>query len=212
LLELEVWKFEVDVIDDKIKRTFTSQTDRTWSEFSEEAYRQFATPRSEVWLGYRFGRDSAWVVLKTEIEWAKALEKLRKKMKAARWVPVTMEIKNMVSHAAYKEGVEAYFGCLQYESTHKNTSKVQSSKGKGKRSRQDDIPPAPTPEMAERNGYLQELKQHLLCQTHSKPGQLTYCAIDQPGADRGGGHDPLTHKDITYWANEIVSSEIERAR
>jgi hypothetical protein len=88
------------VIDDKTRRTFTSQTDRTWTEFSEEAYRHFAAPRCEVQLAYRFGRESATSDLQTEKEWAKALERLRGKMKAARWVAVTMEIKNVVSYAA----------------------------------------------------------------------------------------------------------------
>jgi hypothetical protein len=92
----------------------------------------------------------------------------------------------------------------QHDSARRKASKVQCSKGKGKRSCEDDIPPEPTPEMAKCNGYLQELKQHLLCQTHSKPGRLTYCTIDQ------GGHDPLTHKDMTYWASEIVSSKTEQ--
>jgi len=104
------------------------------------------------------------------------------------------------------------FGHSQHESVlHRNTSKAPCPKGKGKRSREDDIPPAPTPDMAKRDGYLQELKQHLLCQTHSKPGQMSYCAIEKSGANERGGHDPLTHKDITYWANEMVSSGIERA-
>jgi hypothetical protein len=101
------------------------------------------------------------------------------------------------------------FGRLQHESAcaGKNTSKAQCTKGKGKHSREDDIPPQLTPEMAKHDGYLQELKQHLLCQTHSKPRQLTYCTIDKSGASERGGHDPLTHKDLTFWANEMVSSE-----
>jgi hypothetical protein len=113
LLELEVWQFQVDVIDDKMKRTFTSQTDRTWSEFSEEACSHFAARRSEVWLVYRIGRESGTSDLRTEKEWAKALDRLRGKMKAARWVAVTMEIKNVVSHAAYnEERMEAYLRTL----------------------------------------------------------------------------------------------------
>ena len=213
MFELEVWHFQVNVVDEKIRQTFPCQTDRTWSEFSEEALSHFAARRSEVVLAYRFSRETGVSYLKNEKQWAKALEQLLAKMKAARSVPVAMELKNAVSHAAYnKDGTRLTFGRLQHDSVlHKNkTSKTgQSSKGKGKRSCEDDIPPEPTPEMAKRNGYLQELKQHLLCQTHSKPGQLTYCAIDKSGAKGRGGHNPLTHKDLTYWANEMVSNGIE---
>jgi hypothetical protein len=62
------------MIDDKIKEMFTSQTDWTWGAFSEVAYRYFAGPRSEVWLGYRFGRESTMLYLRTEKQWTKALE------------------------------------------------------------------------------------------------------------------------------------------
>jgi hypothetical protein len=118
---------------------------------------------------------------------------------------------SVMQHITKKEH-RLTFGHLQHESAHtgRNTSKAQGSKGKGKRSREDDIPPEPTPEMAKHDGYLQELKQHLLCQTHSKPKQLTYCTIDKSGAHGRGGHDLLTHKDITFWASEMVSSEIGR--
>jgi hypothetical protein len=93
------------MIDGKIKQTFTSQTDKTWREFSEEAFRYFAAPRSEVWMGYRFGRETAMSYLRFEEQWTEALERLRAKAKAARQVAVLMEIKNVVSHAAYnKEG------------------------------------------------------------------------------------------------------------
>jgi hypothetical protein len=69
-----VWKFQVDMIDDKIKETFTSQTNWTWAAFSEVAYRYFARPCSEVWLGYCFGRESMMSYLQTEEQWTKALE------------------------------------------------------------------------------------------------------------------------------------------
>jgi hypothetical protein len=114
---------------------------------------------------------------------------------------------SVVQHLTKKER-ELTFGHLQH-STQKDAPKAQCSKGKGKRSREDDVPPAPTPQMAEHDGHLQELKQHVFCQSHSKPGQLTYCAIDKSGVYGRGGHDPLTHKDLTYWANEIVSRKFE---
>jgi hypothetical protein len=101
LLDLEVWKFQVDVLDEKMIQSFTCQTDKTWREFSEEAYSYFTAPRSEVWLGYRCNRESATAYLRTEQQWAKALVRLRGKMRAARKLPVTIEVKNVVSHTAY---------------------------------------------------------------------------------------------------------------
>jgi hypothetical protein len=106
LLELEVWQFQVDVVDDNIKQMFTCQTDKMWSKFSEEAYRYFTAPHSEVWLRYQFSRESTISYLQTEEQWAKALDWLHGNMRAAQWLAVTMKAKNVVSHATYnKEGM-----------------------------------------------------------------------------------------------------------
>jgi hypothetical protein len=55
--------------------------------------------------GDRFGRETAISYLRFEEQWTEALERLWAKAKTARQVAVLMEIKNVVSHAAYnKEG------------------------------------------------------------------------------------------------------------
>ncbi|KAI9439084.1 hypothetical protein H4582DRAFT_2075742 [Lactarius indigo] len=81
------------------------------------------------------------------------------------------------------------------------TSKVHGTKkGKEKHRREDDIPPEPTTDMLD---HILELQQHLLCVTHSKPGKKAYCAIEQSGEDRKGGHKELTSEEISLWAKHI---------
>ena len=90
------------MLDDNIKQTFTAQTNKTWIEFSEEAYHYFAAPHSEVMLGFWFGRETGrWSYLQHEEEWTKALVQLHKKIRSVKLVAVAMQIKNMVSHAMY---------------------------------------------------------------------------------------------------------------
>ena len=79
-------------------------------------------------------------------------------------------------------------------------------KGKEKRSREDDIPPDPRPEVRWQNKCLLELKLHVQCDLHSIPGMLGYCWI-KPSGDDKGGHDPLSHEDLTIWAKHMVSTE-----
>jgi hypothetical protein len=101
---LEVWQFQVEVIDDNIKHTFTAQTDKTWGEFSEEVYRYLAS-HSGVDLRFRFGRETCPMsYLRSEEDWAKAVALLQEKIKSARQLAVSMQIKNLVSHAVKIEG------------------------------------------------------------------------------------------------------------
>ena len=79
-------------------------------------------------------------------------------------------------------------------------------KGKEKCSHKDDIPPNPRLEVTWQNKCLLELKLHVQCDLHSIPGTLGYCWIKQSGDDKGG-HDPLSHKDLTIWAKHMVSME-----
>ena len=80
-------------------------------------------------------------------------------------------------------------------------------KGKEKHSHEDDIPPDPRPEVRWQNKCLFELKLHVQCDLHSIPGMLGYCWIKQSGDDKGG-HDPLSHKDLTIWAKHMVSTKM----
>jgi hypothetical protein len=82
-------------------------------------------------------------------------------------------------------------------------------KGKGKRTREDDIPPALTPATEKANACLEKLKQRLFCHSHTVPGKKAYCTISKSGEKGRGGHDPVSHQDMTLWAKQMVSSEIE---
>ncbi|KAH9060642.1 hypothetical protein EDB87DRAFT_1576783 [Lactarius vividus] len=84
------------------------------------------------------------------------------------------------------------------------TSKAHGTKrGKEKHCREDDIPPESTPDMLD---HILELRQHLLCQVHSKPGNKVYCTIEQSGEDGKGGHRQLTSGQISLWAKLIFKS------
>ena len=77
--------------------------------------------------------------------------------------------------------------------------------GKEKRTRSDDIPPEPKPEVKHQHDCLLELRQHLKCSSHSIPGRPVYC-WPKPG-EKGspGGHREVSHEEMTLWAKHIVS-------
>ena len=82
----------------------------------------------------------------------------------------------------------------------------EKGKGKEKCSCEDDIPPDLRLEVRWQNKCLLELKLHMQCDLHSILGMLGYCWI-KPSGDDKGGHDPLSHKDLTIWAKHMVSTE-----
>ncbi|KAI9428500.1 hypothetical protein H4582DRAFT_2091912 [Lactarius indigo] len=176
-----IWEFRVEVVDENIKHTFNAHTDMKWYEFLDEVHRHFEKPRSEVRVGFRISGDAgAMSYLASEYDWDDAIARLMGKVRSARTRAVSMEIKNMRPSI---------------------TSKAHGTKkGKEKRRREDDIPPEPTPDMLD---HILELRQHLLCATHSKPGKKAYCAIEQSGENGKGGHKELTDEEISLWAKHI---------
>ncbi|KAH8980728.1 hypothetical protein EDB83DRAFT_2326832 [Lactarius deliciosus] len=109
---------------------------------------------------------------------------------------VSMEVKDMT------------FAYPQHESAH---MKAQNSKGKGKGKgkgkekcrREDDIPPALSPDMTWQLDCLVKLQQHIACNLHSVPGKKVYCFVEQSVEDTTGGHEKLTHEDMTLWAKHM---------
>ena len=77
--------------------------------------------------------------------------------------------------------------------------------GKGKRTRADDIPPKMPSNMVEEVNILRELQECYQCAAHSKPGMKTFCWIEMAGDGVKGGHRELTHREMTLWAQYIVS-------
>ncbi|KAI9432510.1 hypothetical protein H4582DRAFT_2061704 [Lactarius indigo] len=179
-----VWEFRVDVVDENIRHTFNAHTDMKWYEFLDEVYRHFERPRSEVRVGFRISGDAgAMSYLASENDWNNAVARLLGKVRSAQTRAVSMEIKNMQPST---------------------TSKAHGTKkGKEKRRHEDDIPPESTPDMLD---HILELRQHLLCAAHSKPGKKAYCVIEQSGENRKGGHKELTDKEISLWAKYIFQS------
>ncbi|KAI9439132.1 hypothetical protein H4582DRAFT_2056971 [Lactarius indigo] len=179
-----VWEFRVDVVDENIRHTFNAHTDMKWYEFLDEVYQHFERPRSEVRVGFRISGDAGVMsYLVSENDWNNAVARLLGKVRSARTRAVSMEIKNMQPST---------------------TSKAHGTKkGKEKRHREDDIPPESTPDMLD---HILELRQHLLCAAHSKPGKKAYCVIEQSGENGKGGHKELMDKEISLWAKYIFQS------
>ncbi|KAI9431270.1 hypothetical protein H4582DRAFT_2085253 [Lactarius indigo] len=181
-----VWQFQIEVVDDHIKHTFTAQTDMKWKDFLNEVHQYFDAPRSEVKIAFRIsGEPGTMSSLASEEEWTNAIVRLQEKVKSARTRAVSMEIKNMHESARTRVRARGY------------------RKGKEKRSREDDVPPELTPEMRSQLDCLLELQQHLLCQAHSKPGKKTFCLIRPRGENAKDGHKELTHEEMTLWAKEM---------
>ncbi|KAH9066338.1 hypothetical protein EDB87DRAFT_1679081 [Lactarius vividus] len=176
-----VWEFRVEVVDDNIKHTFNAQTDMKWYEFLDVVHRHFERPRSEVRVAFWISGDAgAMSYLASEYDWNDAIARLLGKVRSARMRVVSMEIKNMQPSTTLKAH--------------------GTKRGKEKRRREDDIPPESTPDMLD---HILELRQHLLCQAHSKPGNKVYCTIEQSGEDGKGGHRQLTSGQISLWAKLI---------
>ncbi len=94
------------------------------------------------------------------------------------------------------------FPCLQHHSACARASKGPK-KGKEKCRREDDIPPELTPDMLE---CLWDLKEHLLCDEHSKPGKKTFCVVNKSEGNAKGGHEELTYKEMSPWGKHMVSN------
>ena len=97
--------------------------------------------------------------------------------------------------------------------THGAAGKGKGSKGKRSaqkekrklHDRSDDIPPEPSQDVKESADCLAELKEHLLCQTHSDTVKRAYCWIDR-GTDKvKGDHRQLDYEELTLWAKHMVS-------
>jgi hypothetical protein len=93
---------------------------------------------------------------------------------------------------------------------HGTAGKGKSSKGKRnpqkeKRNRSDDIPPEPSQEVKESADCLAELKEHLLCQTHSDAVKRTYCWVERGTEKVKGEHRQLDYEELTLWAKHMVS-------
>jgi hypothetical protein len=83
-----------------------------------------------------------------------------------------------------------------------------TKKGKGKRTRDDDIPPQPSPEAQSVYKCLLELREHLHCQGHSRGRAVMYCWV-RPATDKlAGEHVDMDNDMMSLWAKHMVSESI----
>ncbi|KAH8978740.1 hypothetical protein EDB86DRAFT_3090138 [Lactarius hatsudake] len=157
--------------------------------FREEVHRCFDRPRSEIHMMFRISRDGyAWSDLASKCDWADAIARLMGKVHSARTCVVSMEIKD--KHGAAHAKVQS-------------TKAKGKEKAKAKRHREDDIPPVLSPDMAQQLGCLVKLQQRLVCEKHSKPGKRVYCLVERSSESTNGGHEQLTHEEMSVWAKQM---------
>ena len=201
-----MWHFVVVIIDNNIKHSFNAQTDMEWSDIIDEVHSYIRKPRAEIQLGYCFGETGVMTYLADKSDWDKAMCQLQGRIKAARTCAVSMEIKHIVS-SMHKLTTRKYSQFLQLKSTHANGTKARGpAKGKEKRRRQDNVPSEPDQEMKDQLDCLLELRNHLECVVHSKPGMKVFCWIDPLRNKRG--HCDVSHQEMTLWAKQIVGTRI----
>jgi hypothetical protein len=101
----KVWLFDVDVVDNRVRHSFETQTDTTWLELFSDMQKFLNRPPSDVCLGVRISGETGGMTNVTcEPEWAKCLIRLRERILVARTRAVSIEIRNLVSVTACKEG------------------------------------------------------------------------------------------------------------
>ena len=88
----------MDVTDDHVRHTFSTQTNMACKEFVEKAYEHINRPHDDVHLGYQISGDArALSYLTCEYNWKTVLNRLKEQVVAAWTRAVTMEVMDMVS-------------------------------------------------------------------------------------------------------------------
>ncbi|KAH9020622.1 hypothetical protein EDB84DRAFT_1622155 [Lactarius hengduanensis] len=181
----EVWEFRTEVLSDNIKQSFAAQTDMTWPMFRDKVHHLLNRPHSEVRIVFRVVLEGGgWSELASNSDWGSAVTRLVAKIRSARTRAMSAEVKNI------------------HQSAH--VPKKGKEKVKEKRGREDDIPPAPSPDMTRQLDCLLDLQQHLKCVEHSSPGKIMYCVVKHSTENTSGGHDEMTHEDMTLWAKRML--------
>jgi hypothetical protein len=94
-----VWQFLVNIIDERVKHSFSVQTNTAWRDFVDMAHQHIDKPRSDVRLGYRISGDTrAMSYLASEYDWDMLLRHVRERVVVARTRAVMVDVKNMVSN------------------------------------------------------------------------------------------------------------------
>ncbi|KAN0138373.1 hypothetical protein V8E53_003836 [Lactarius tabidus] len=181
-----VWEFVVDVHDNRMRRDFTSQTDMSWKDCREHVIAHLDSSLKEVCLQYRINSGSnSWVDLTCEADWKAAMVTVAAKAPVAQTRAVAMEVKDVLQVL----------------------TKVATGKKKEKRNREEDIPSEPSEEIKHQYECLQELKEHLHCASHSKPGMEAYCWIELASDGIAGGHREFSHQELTLWARYMADKK-----
>ncbi|KAF8273751.1 hypothetical protein EI94DRAFT_1696663 [Lactarius quietus] len=184
-----VWEFEVVVTENQVKRIFNGRTDMGWYSFSDMACDHLSQPHDQVVLGYKLTGDTGGMTeLTCEPQWKKAMVRMRERIIASRMCAVTMELKNLITHLF---------------AAHDRKRDQGAHQGKEKRTQDGDVPPELSSEKKHQQECLIELRHHLLCARHSRPGCQTYCWPKPATQGKMGGHRELSHEEMSLWAKHI---------
>ncbi|KAH9009474.1 hypothetical protein EDB85DRAFT_2162692 [Lactarius pseudohatsudake] len=175
-----VWEFDVSVASSEAKSVFKGHSAMSWDELQTEVLRRLHDTVLPVQLGYKISGDLGKMsYLSSEEEWEAALTRLNAKIIAARKNAVSLEIQNLTKAPS-------------------KASKASASKGK--RRREDDIPPPMNPEQGAVYQAYKELEIALKCEAHKG-----HCFVDRLGGR--DNHKRLDHRAMTFWAKKMTLNE-----
>ncbi|KAI9444148.1 hypothetical protein H4582DRAFT_2071725 [Lactarius indigo] len=175
-----VWEFDVSVASSEAKSVFKGHSAMSWDELQMEVMKRLRDAVLPVQLGYKLSGDLGKMsYLSSEDEWEAALTRLNAKIIVARKNAVSVEIQNLT----------------------KAPSKAPKASGsRGKRRREDDVPPPVNAKQGAVYQAYKELEIALRCEAHRG-----HCYVDRLGGR--DNHKRLDHKAMTFWAKKITLNE-----
>ena len=88
-----MWEFSVDITDEHICWTFTTQTNTCWTEFFKMALKHLECHNSDICLGYQIRDETCAITyLVCEYNWTLALHYVRDKIQVLKTLIVTIEL------------------------------------------------------------------------------------------------------------------------
>ncbi|KAI9443523.1 hypothetical protein H4582DRAFT_2054510 [Lactarius indigo] len=167
-----VWEFDVSIASSEAKSVFKGHSAMSWDELQMEVMKRLCDAVLPVQLGYKLSGDLGKMsYLSSEDEWEAALTRLNAKIIVAR--------KNAT----------------------KAPSKAPKASGsRGKRRREDNVPPPVNAKQGAVYQAYKELEIALRCEAHRG-----HCYVDRLGGR--DNHKRLDHKAMTFWAKKITLNE-----
>ncbi|TCD67567.1 hypothetical protein EIP91_012264 [Steccherinum ochraceum] len=182
-----VFRFAVEIFAaSDTKRTFTAETDMPYDDFDSRVRANLDGTPVPMTIAFRIsGERGGFQTLATAEDFASVVERVAQKARGARSKPVSLEIKNLTPPPPSSS----------------------NKKGKGKRTREDDIPSLPEDDGSDEGDDTQlkafkRLEKAVRCESHHG-----HCYVRKvKGEDT---HRRLNHGEMTLWAKMISLGEAD---